>query len=48
MAGEKDLSSFVVLVDNRVLNEEEEDLFFTFYPEMNTIYEGKFIEIVKW
>lgn len=48
MAGNKNLSTHVVLVDDQVLDEEEEDLFFIFYQEMKTIYESKSIEIVKW
>lgn len=45
---EKDLYAYTVIVDNKVLTEEEEDLFFIFYGEMETIYESNKREIVKW
>lgn len=45
---EKDLSTFVIEVDGHILDNDEEDLFFQFYSEMDRVVEDVFTEIVKW
>ncbi len=45
---ERGISTFIVMVNDVVLTEEEEDYFLSFYPQMTQIHGGKSIEIVEW